>query len=64
MAQFSLGVQREVTPSVIWVVQYVGNVAWHQNTGTNINNLNPNVGVCECRQRYTSLLRRSFGTLP
>ncbi|HZU09176.1 MAG TPA: hypothetical protein VFA02_04685 [Pseudacidobacterium sp.] len=27
VAQFSLGVQHEVAPSVIWVVQYVGNLA-------------------------------------
>ena len=31
VAQFSLGVQHEMKPSVIWVVQYVGNLAWHQN---------------------------------
>lgn len=38
VAQFSLGVQREVVPSVLWVVQYVGNLAWHQNIQRNINN--------------------------
>src|SRR5205814_5755147 len=38
VAQFSLGVQREVSPSIIWVVQYVGNLAWHQNITRNINN--------------------------
>ena len=43
-AQFSLGIQREVTHSVIWVVQYVGNVAWHQDAGSYINNMNPSVG--------------------
>jgi hypothetical protein len=37
VAQFSLGVQHEVKPSVIWVVQYVGNIAWHQNVDRNIN---------------------------
>ncbi len=37
VTQFSLGVQREVKPSVIWVVQYVGNIAWHQNIDRNIN---------------------------
>ena len=31
VAQFSLGVQHELKPSLIWVVQYVGNLAWHQN---------------------------------
>jgi hypothetical protein len=37
VAQFSLGVQREVAPSLIWVVQYVGNLAWHQNIERHIN---------------------------
>jgi len=39
VAQFSLGIQHEVKPSVIWVVQYVGNLAWHQNIQRDINNL-------------------------
>jgi hypothetical protein len=43
-AMFSLGVQREITPSVIWVAQYVGNIAWHQDAGSYVNNMNPNVG--------------------
>ncbi|WP_348262910.1 TonB-dependent receptor [Telmatobacter sp. DSM 110680] len=38
VAQFSLGLQNQVAPSVIWVVQYVGNLAWHQNIRRNINN--------------------------
>jgi hypothetical protein len=37
VAQFSIGVQREISPSVIWVIQYVGNLAWHQNIERNIN---------------------------
>jgi hypothetical protein len=37
VAQFSLGVQHEIAPSVVAVVQYVGNVAWHQNIRRNIN---------------------------
>ena len=37
VAQFSLGVQHELLPSVVWVVQYVGNLAWHQNIERNIN---------------------------
>jgi hypothetical protein len=47
VAQYSLGVQRELSPSVIWVVQYVGNLAWHQNITRNINNfpLNTPMGV-------------------
>jgi hypothetical protein len=43
-AMFSLGVQREITHSLIWVAQYVGNIAWHQDAGTQIDNMNPNVG--------------------
>jgi hypothetical protein len=39
VAQFSLGLQREIAPSVIWVVQYVGNLAWHQNIDRNLNNM-------------------------
>jgi len=38
VAQFSLGVQHEIKPSIIWVVQYVGNIAWHQNINRQINN--------------------------
>jgi hypothetical protein len=39
VAQFSLGIQHELAPSLIWVVQYVGNLAWHQNIDRNINNM-------------------------
>ena len=35
---YSLGVQHELRPSVIWVVQYVGNLAWHQNIDVPFNN--------------------------
>jgi Carboxypeptidase regulatory-like domain len=47
VAQFSLGVQRELSPSVIWVVQYVGNLAWHQNINRPANNfpLTTDMGV-------------------
>jgi hypothetical protein len=38
VAQYSLGVQREVAPSLIWVVQYVGNLAWHQPVRRQLNN--------------------------
>jgi hypothetical protein len=43
VAQFSLGVQREIVPSVVWVIQYVGNLAWHQNIERRINNIPPSV---------------------
>ena len=47
VAQYSLGVQHEIVPSVIWVIQYVGNLAWHQNIYHNINNypLSTDMGV-------------------
>lgn len=38
VAQFSLGLQDQLSNSVILVVQYVGNMAWHQNIRRNINN--------------------------
>jgi len=41
VGQFSLGVQHELMPSMVWVVQYVGNVAWHQNIDRQINNMVP-----------------------
>jgi hypothetical protein len=45
VAMYSLGVQREVIPSIVWVVQYVGNVAWHQNViNAGINTMAPNIG--------------------
>jgi hypothetical protein len=37
VAMFSMGLQRELAPSMIWVVQYVGNLAWHQNIQRQIN---------------------------
>lgn len=52
VVQFSLGVQHEIAPSIVAVVQYVGNLAWHQNIRRNINtfpidtplNIRANVG--------------------
>ncbi|UWZ83180.1 TonB-dependent receptor [Occallatibacter riparius] len=38
VAQYSLGFQRQVAPSVIFVIQYVGNSAWNQNIERRINN--------------------------
>jgi hypothetical protein len=37
--QFSLGVQREIVPSMVALVQYVGMTAWHQNIQRAINTL-------------------------
>jgi len=38
-AMFSLGVQRQVAPSVVAVMQYVGSLGWDQNDDRNINTL-------------------------
>ncbi|MFZ1015862.1 MAG: TonB-dependent receptor, partial [Terracidiphilus sp.] len=38
VAQFSFGVQHELAPSMIWVVQYVGNLAWDQNDQRHVDN--------------------------
>jgi hypothetical protein len=38
VAQFSFGVQHELSPSLVWVVQYVGNMAWHQYDQNHIDN--------------------------
>jgi hypothetical protein len=37
VAQYSIGVQREVQPALILVAQYVGNIGWHQNVIYPIN---------------------------
>jgi hypothetical protein len=37
-AMYSLGVQHELKPSIIAVVQYVGNLGWHQNIDLPFNN--------------------------
>lgn len=38
-AQFSLGVQQELAPSIIFGMQYVGMTGWHQDDQRNINTL-------------------------
>jgi len=35
--EYSLGVQHELAPSVIWVGQYVGNIDYHQNIQLGVN---------------------------
>ena len=39
LAMYSLGVQREIAPSIVAVVQYVGTSGWHQNDERAINTL-------------------------
>jgi hypothetical protein len=36
---FSLGVQRELAPSIVAVLQYVGSTGWHQSADRSINTL-------------------------
>jgi hypothetical protein len=38
-ADFSIGVQREIAPSIIAVVQYVGSIGWDQSDDRQINTL-------------------------
>jgi hypothetical protein len=38
-SMFSLGVQRELAPSIVAVVQYVGSTGWHQSADRSINTL-------------------------
>ncbi|WP_263353025.1 TonB-dependent receptor [Acidicapsa acidisoli] len=38
-ANFSLGIQREIAPSVVAVVQYVGSLGWDQNDDRSVNTL-------------------------
>ena len=38
-ADFSFGIQREVAPSVVAVVQYVGSLGWDQNNDRQVNTL-------------------------
>jgi hypothetical protein len=41
---YSLGLQRELARSLIWVLQYVGNSAWHQWDNRHINNIPNTIG--------------------
>jgi hypothetical protein len=56
-AMYSLSVQHELQPSVIAIVQYVGNEAWHQNVNIPINTFPLNTSN-NLRQEYAT------GTLP
>jgi len=63
VAQFSLGVQHEVKPSVILVVQYVGNLAWHQNIDRPINNF-PLTTSNALRKEAAGFEGAGLGSLP
>ena len=45
VAQYSLGIQHQLAPSLIWVVQYVGNLAWDQNIELPSNNFSLNTSM-------------------
>jgi hypothetical protein len=46
VAMYSLGVQHQISPSVIFVAQYVGNIQWHQNIiDAAVNDLPTNIGT-------------------
>jgi hypothetical protein len=48
VAMYSLGVQRELTHSIIWTTQYVGNLQWHQNVqNESLNGLSPSIGLVD-----------------
>ncbi len=38
-AQYSLGIQQQLAPSVVFVMQYVGSAGWNQSDERNINTL-------------------------
>ncbi|MGA8729088.1 MAG: carboxypeptidase-like regulatory domain-containing protein [Terracidiphilus sp.] len=65
VAMFSLGVQREISPSVVWVVQYVGNMAWHQYDQNHVDNfsLNTPMGVRSAGGNVTTVDGTTTGAL-
>ncbi len=64
VAQYSLGVQHEISPSIIWVVQYVGNLAWSQNAQRHVDNfpLDTPMGVRKAGGNVTTADGTSTGT--
>jgi len=60
VAQYSLGVQHEILPSLIMITQYVGNLDWHQNVWIPINNF-PLSTPSATRAAYAS---GTLGTVP
>lgn len=53
VAEYSLGIQREILPALVLTTQYVGNVAWAQNTWIPINNF-PLSTPMSVRQLYAA----------
>jgi Carboxypeptidase regulatory-like domain len=66
-AQFSLGIQRQIAPSVIGVIQYVGSLGWTQNNDRGINTLpltdpNPAIGFAKRKAIATNTASVVAGT--
>ncbi len=66
-AQFSLGIQRQIAPSVIGVIQYVGSLGWTQNNDRGINTLpltdpNPAIGLAKRKAIATNTASVVAGT--
>ena len=61
-AEYSLGVQQQLAPSIIAVVQYVGTDGWHQDIGSDVNTLPLNSPYREgvAKGTYNSNLARVF----
>ncbi|HEY0795547.1 MAG TPA: TonB-dependent receptor [Acidisarcina sp.] len=53
VAQYSLGVQHQLAPSVVLITQYVGNTAYNQNIDRNINTF-PLTTPLNIRQSYSA----------
>jgi hypothetical protein len=68
VAQYSLGVQHEIAPSLILITQYVGNLDWHQNTWLPINNypLSTPIGTREASVNggLTTVQKLNLATYP
>jgi hypothetical protein len=56
-AMYSLSLQHELKPSVIAIVQYVGNLGWHQNVDVPLNNY-------PITTSYSLRAESASGTLP
>jgi hypothetical protein len=60
---FSLGIQREIAPSIVAVVQYAGSIGWDQNDDRQINTL-PLADSTNPAGPYASRQGVAKGTLP
>lgn len=66
-AMYSLGVQRQIAPSVVAVLQYVGSRGWDQNNDRNINTLplsDPVVGYAKRQAVATNTANPALNILP